>query len=187
MKFQQFLMLKTCPIFTRRVLASTTIMNLPQKTSHRPEDNIEDCEFFAWGEMTLAERRKAGVRDVKPSLVNADATLHTILGYFVHFLPVSFTKSSILIPATNASLSEPLTWEEFLRFLGLIFVMATTQGVARSEFWANDVPAIFCGAPFRLHSYMSRHCIELILKHLKFTLDDPPPFKHPFHAVNPVN
>ena len=154
--------------------------NIPQA-----EDSIEDCEFFAWDEMTLDERRKAGVRDVKPSLVNADATLHTILGYFVHFLPVSFIKS-ILIPATNASLSEPLTWEEFLRFLGLIFLMATTQGVARNEFWANDVPAIFFGAPFRLHSYMSRRRFELILKHLKFTLDDPPPFKHPFHAVNPL-
>ncbi len=154
--------------------------NIPQAS-----DNIEDCKFFAWDETTLDERRKAGVRDVKPLLVNADATLHTILGYFVHFLPVSFIKS-ILIPATNASLSDSLTWEEFLRFLGLIFLMATTQAVARSEFWANDVPAILFGEPFRLHYYMSRRRFELILKHLKFTLDDPPPFKHPFHAVNPL-
>jgi hypothetical protein len=41
--------------------------NIPQA-----EDSIEDCEFFAWDEMTLDERRKAGVRDVKLSLVNAD-------------------------------------------------------------------------------------------------------------------
>ena len=33
--------------------------NIPQA-----EDSIEDCEFYAWGEMTLDERRKAGVRDV---------------------------------------------------------------------------------------------------------------------------
>ena len=63
--------------------------------------------------------------------------------------------------------------------------MATTQGVYRSEFWANNVPAIFV-APFRLHSYMSRRRFELILKHLRFILDNPPPFKHPFHAVNPL-
>ena len=107
--------------------------NIPQA-----EDNIEDCAFFAWDETTLDERRKAGVRDVKPSLVNADATLHTILGYFVHFLPVSFIKS-ILIPATNASLSEPLTWEEFLRLIGLIFVMATMQGVANPTQWGKSI------------------------------------------------
>ncbi len=69
--------------------------NIPQA-----EDSIEDCEFFAWDETTLDERRKAGVRDVKPLLVKADSTLQTILGYYVHFLPVSFIKS-ILIPATN--------------------------------------------------------------------------------------
>jgi Transposase IS4 len=137
--------------------------NIPQT-----EDSIEDCEFFAWDEMTLDEKRKAGIIDVTLLLVNADATLHTILGYFVHFLPVSFIKS-ILIPATNASLSKPLTWEEFLHFLGVIFLMATTQGVARSDFWANDVPAFFC-APFRLQSYMSRRCFELILKDLQASI-----------------
>ena len=50
-----------------------------------PENSIEDCKFFAWGEMTLDERRKASVRDVEPLLVNASATLHTILGYVVDF------------------------------------------------------------------------------------------------------
>lgn len=111
--------------------------------------------------MTLDERRrKAGVRDVKPSRVNnADATLHTsIHGFFVYFLPVvGFIKSRILIPVTNASFSEPLKWEELFCFLGLIFVMAAMQGVARSDFWVNNVPDFYCGAPFCLHSYMSRN------------------------------
>ena len=71
--------------------------------------------------MTLDERRrKAGVRDVKPSRVNnAEATLHTsIHGYFVYFLPVVslFIKSRILIPVANASFSEPLKWEELFLF-----------------------------------------------------------------------
>jgi Transposase IS4 len=156
----------------------------PENIPHE-DDNIEDCTYYAWNHVTLDERRKSGVRDVNPSLVNADATLHTNLGYFIHFFPVKFIKTTV-IPATNAALSDPLTWEEFLRFLGLILLMATAQGVARKEFWANDAPAMFSGAPFRLHSYMSRRRFELILKHLKFTLEEPPSFKHPFHAVNPL-
>ena len=139
----------------------------------------------AWGHVTLDERRKSGVRDVNPSLVNANATIHTNFGYFVHFLPVKFIVTTV-IPGTNASLSDPLRWEEFLRFLGLILLMATTQGVVRKEFWTNNTPAMFFDAPFCLDSYMSRRRFESILKHLKFTVEEPSSFKHPFHAVNPL-
>ncbi len=74
--------------------------------------------------------RRCGAVDVKPTLIQADPTLHTILGYFTHFLPVSYLKNTVL-PATSACITPPLTWEEFLRFLALIFVMATTQGNVR--------------------------------------------------------
>jgi hypothetical protein len=147
-----------------------------------PNDNNGDCLYCAWGSEPLDVRRAAGVRDVKPSLVNADPTLHTVLGYFIHFLPVDYIKST-MIPATNATLSEALTWDEFVRFLGLVFIMSTTQTVSRRDFWSQDAPEMFSGAPFRLHSYMSRRRFELILKHLKFTTKDPPTFKNPFHDV----
>ena len=147
LKFRKF-STKMRQIFVCRVLMLMTEPapeNIPQE-----EDNIEDCTYFAWGTVTLDERRKLGaVRDVNPSLVNANATLHTNLGYFIHFLPIQFIKTTV-IPSTNASLSNPLTWEELLRFLGLILLMVTTQGVARKEFWANEAPATFFGAPFRL-------------------------------------
>lgn len=152
--------------------------NVPQRN-----DSNNDCEYFPWGSESLDVRRATGVRDVQPTLVRADATLHTILGYFMHFLPVDFIKSTI-IPATNASLSEALTWDEFVRFIGLVFIMATTQTTARRDFWSQDPPDMFSGAPFRLHSYMSKRRFELILKHLKFTIKEPPTFKNPFHEVN---
>jgi hypothetical protein len=75
------------------------------------------------------------------------------LGYFINFLPVKFNKTTVIM-AKNASLSD--TREEFLRLLGLILLVAMTQGVARKEFWANDVLAMFFGASFHLHVYMSR-------------------------------
>lgn len=42
----------------------------------------KNCEFFVWAEMTLDKRWKPHVRDVS-------CTALAILGYFVHFLPVS--------------------------------------------------------------------------------------------------
>ena len=96
---------------------------------------------------------------------------------------MDFFKTTVLA-ATNESLSDPLTWEEFVRFMGIVFLLATTQGVSRRMFWANDSPDIFVGAPFRLHAYMSRRRFESILKHLKFTDEGAPPYKHPFHPVN---
>jgi hypothetical protein len=66
------------------------------------------------------------MRDVNPSLANADAKLHVYLGYFFHS-PVKIIKTTV-IRATNTSLSNPLTWEALLRFLGgLILLMTTSQ------------------------------------------------------------
>ena len=125
----------------------------------------------------------SGVRDVKPTLVSADASMHTALGFFFHFLPLEFFKTTIL-QATNETLSDPLTWDEFLRFMSILLLFATTQGVPRRMFWSNDLPDIFSGAPFRLHAYMSRRRFETILKHLKFTTKSPPAYKDPFHPVD---
>ncbi|KAI2500665.1 Transposase IS4 [Fragilaria crotonensis] len=141
--------------------------------------------YRPWGSEPLDARRVAGVRDVQPSLVSADPSMHTALGFFLHFLPQEFFKTTIL-QATNETLSDPLTWDEFLRFMAILFLLGTTQGVQRRMFWANDMPDIFCGAPFRLHAYMSRRRFEAILKHLKLTTTPPPAFKHPFHPVNDI-
>jgi hypothetical protein len=51
-------------------------------------------------------------------------------------------------------------------------------------FWANDSPDIFSGAPICLHEHVPRRRFESILKHLQFTREECPPFKHPFHPVN---
>ena len=122
--------------------------------------------------------------NVRPTLKGVEPTLHTVvLGYFVHFLPEEYLKT-VVIPLTNAAIKEPVNWEEFLRFLGIIFVMATTQGNARKDFWASDTPEKMSGASFRMNPYMSRRRrFERILQNLKFTRDKPPPFKHPFHPV----
>jgi hypothetical protein len=148
-----------------------------------PTENSDGCAYKEWNSVPYCDRRLCGASHVQPTLIRADQTLHTVLGFFIHFLPLAYFKTTV-IPATNVFLSDPLSWDEFLRFLGLIFLMATSQGSAKREFWANDVPQLFSGAPFRLNSFMSRRRFELILRSLSFTLEPPPSFKHPFHQVN---
>jgi hypothetical protein len=142
-----------------------------------------DGIYGRWGSEPLCVRRVRGVGNVQPSLVSADASMHTVLGFFLHFLPMEYFKTTVL-EATNETLSDPLTWDEFLRFISILLLFATTQGVPRRMFWSNDQPDIFCGAPFRLHAYMSRRRFEAILKHLKFTTKTPPAFKDLFHPVS---
>ena len=147
------------------------------------DDTGTDDMYGDWGSEPLCVRRVLGVINLQPTLVGADRSMHTVLGFFLHFLPVKFFKTTILL-ATNKTLSDPLTWDEFLRFISILLLFATTQGVPRRMFWSNDQPDIFCGAPFRLHAYMSRRRFEAILKHLKFTTKAPPAFKDPFHPVS---
>ncbi len=95
----------------------------------------------------LDARRVVGVKDVQATLVSADALMHAVLGVFLHFLPLKFFKTTIL-QATNETLSDPLTWDEFLRFISILLRFATTQGVPRHMFWSNDQPDIFVAHRF---------------------------------------
>ena len=107
--------------------------------------------YQPWGSEPLDARRVAGVRDVQPFLVSADPSMHTVLGFFLHFLPLESFKTTIH-QATSKTLFNPLTWGEFLRFKAILFLFAATQGVPRQMFWSDDMPGIFCGAPFCLHA-----------------------------------
>jgi hypothetical protein len=74
---------------------------------------------------------------------------------------MEFFKTTIM-NAKYETLSTHLTWDEFLRFMVCLFLFGTSQGVPRQMFWANDSPDINFGAPFLLHSHMSRNRFEAI-------------------------
>jgi hypothetical protein len=86
-------------------------------------------------------------------------------GFFLHFLPLEYFRTTIL-DAKNEILLDPLTWDEFLAIHCYPFALCNNSGSAtRQMFWSNNQPEIICGAPFRLHAYMSRRRFEAILKH----------------------
>jgi hypothetical protein len=51
--------------------------------------------------------------------------MHTVLGFFLHLLPLEYFKTTIL-QVTNKTLSDPLTWGEFLRFMAILFLCDNT-------------------------------------------------------------
>ena len=88
-----------------------------------------------------------------------------------------------VIPETNKSLQSPMTLGEFLRFLGIRFMIATTNGNKVSEFWSTENVSIFSGAPFRFNHIMSRQRFMDISRELCFTSIPSPQFEDKFHEV----
>lgn len=96
------------------------------------------CTNPGWARSeTLDVRGVAGVRDVQPSLVGADPSMHTELCFFLHFLPLEFFKTTIL-QAKKETLSDPFTWDEFLGLMAILLLLGTIQGVPRRTLWSND-------------------------------------------------
>jgi hypothetical protein len=49
-----------------------------------------------------------------------------------------------------------VTLGEFLRWLGLWFLMATMKGFSRSEYWSNAEIDAFKGPPYRFNHWMTK-------------------------------
>lgn len=139
-----------------------------------------------WGHSGCCNRKMVGAKDYQPRLeFGSNEAMPSILKIFESFFFESFIKE-VIIPATNAAMQgagKPLTYGEFLVFLGLWLLMATIVGPERREFWSTKPIDIYAGAPFRLNHYMSRVRFELILRHLTFTNRPAPAFLDRFWQV----
>ena len=96
----------------------------------------------------------------------------------------------IIIPQTNICLwkekHRPISYGEFLHWLGLWFLMATINGPDHPEFWSMGQVDCFIGAPLRLCSFMSRKRFEAILKALAITARQPPAFRDRLWEVREI-
>lgn len=79
-------------------------------------------------------------------LTGLDPGSATPMGLFLHMLPVAYIKA-VVIPSTNAQMASnagddhvPLTWEEFVTWLGIATLMTVQSLGLRSEYWATDGP-----------------------------------------------
>jgi hypothetical protein len=68
---------------------------------------------------------------------------------------------------------------------GYVFLVGNNSRSSKANVLGERQSGNFSGAPsFCVHEHISRRRFESILKHLKFTRKECPPFKHPFHLVN---
>ena len=96
----------------------------------------------------------------------------------------------IIIPQTNICLREekhhPVSYREFLHWLGLWFLMATINDPECMDFWSIGEVDCFVGAPMRLGTLMSRKQFKAILKALAITVRQPPAFSDHFWEVREI-
>jgi hypothetical protein len=114
----------------------------------------------------------------------------TRLYYWLLFFPDVYCRS-IMLPEMNKKLDPgrpPIEWWEYLRWLGIWHLLATTNGHDRRSFWStNDVDdPRFKGSPFRLNDLMSRTRFEEILEVTSYFNLPYPAFKDDFHPVRQI-
>ena len=134
----------------------------------------EDTVMKEWGFSGFCYRRRDGNRQ-SPATINrsrdAWSTMRRI-DYFLLFFPVDYVKDKMLAEM-NKKIRKgrpQITWWEYLRWLGIWELLATTEGHSRSAFWRKDVTCDYApdhrfeGAPFRLFDLMSYNRFTEILE-----------------------
>ena len=136
-----------------------------------PAEEGQDApqSFSTWEHSGDCYRCLAGGRKQKACLSLYADMKPTIQQLFEMFFFKQYVEG-IIIPQTNICLQKekhhPISYGEFLRWLGLWLLMATINGPDRPEFWSMSEVDCFIGAPLRLGSFMSRKEFEVILKAL---------------------
>ena len=110
----------------------------------------------------------------------------TMLTMFLLFFPRKFMETVLIIETNKKILGAPLTFGEFLRFLGLWLYMSTLKGYRRSEYWSSKEINLYEGAPYRFNEFMALKRFEAILLALSYTDDNPPAYKDRFWEVRQI-
>ena len=140
--------------------------------------------FKGWEHDGVCHRRRLNPNNSRASLKNFPRdVVPNRVQLFEHFFPKEYVKE-VIIPETNKHLGDnPLTFGEFLRFVGIFFLMATTSFENRRDFWSTSTISMFKGAPFRFNELMSRYRFDAIVAALRLTSSQPPAYKDRFWEV----
>ena len=163
---------------------------LPENIPTPAEEGKDAPQFFStWEHSGDCYRSLAGGRKHKARLSIYTDVKPTIQQLFEMFFFKQYVEG-IIIPQTNIRLRQekhrPVSYGEFLHWLGLWLLMATINGPDRTDFWSLGEVDCFVGAPLRLGSFMSRKRFEAILKALAITARQPPAFRDRFWEVREI-
>lgn len=136
-----------------------------------------------WGHSGICSRKMNGATDTKPTLNFPTSYSPTLVDLFDLLFPKAHVEN-VILKQTNKELKlGPLSYGEFLRWIGLWLLMSTIQGPERHDFWKTNDIDVHDGAPFRLNNLMSRNRFDEILAALTLTDIPPPQYKDRFHYV----
>ena len=135
----------------------------------------------------ICHRTTAGLFKDDPKMkveVMTNGNVPSYMDWFMVCLPAPYIKNVILFQTNASEEGEEITEGEFLVYIGLWLLMATTaSGCDRRSYWENSPINEWKGAPFRLNKYMSWGRFDFITQHLTFTDIDPPSYADRFHEV----
>ena len=116
-----------------------------------PDANDQGVVYSDWGHGGVCWRKQDNNINSNARLPNWNSNggiiTPTIQQLFELFFPMEWLKS-ILLEETNKQLTEQVSYGEFLRWIGLSFLMSTTQFGDRRKFWSTSPQNVFSGAPF---------------------------------------
>ena len=144
-----------------------------------------ECQYEEWGHSGICYRRQQVSTYMMPALkiqLRSNEVL-TRFNLFEHLFITDYIKDVILNNINKTIVGERVTYGEFLRWLGLWFLMATVIGPSRDAFFSNQPVDEYSEAPFRLSHYMSRRRFDKILHALRFPRSDPPAYIDRFWEV----
>ena len=115
-----------------------------------------------WGWSGVDNRYATGAANSRPSIPDALGAgcfrREDYVSCFSLFFPLKWLEEVLLVK-TNAELVKSGEKEcllgEFLRYLGIWFLMACFKGFTVVDFWSKKEISIAEGAPFRFHCYMA--------------------------------
>ena len=158
--------------------------NIPPATINNEQLNNPSA---AWGWSGFCERRMSQATNGRArlnGLSGVGLACVGILTMWQTFAPIAFFQEVILKAINQNITGYPVSWGEFLRWLGLWYLMASEFGNGgRRDYWSMSPIDRFDGAPFRLDDLMSRKRFESILKAIRLTDKEPPVYKDRFCEI----
>ncbi len=160
--------------------------NIPTETGGSSTGQIDRSIYpDGWGHDGICPRQAGGHPRRGPSFKNVgpealQTMSHASLFYLL--MPCDYIKE-VLIPETNKKLDTPLTFGEYMVFVGLILLMSCFSGVQRHEWFSSSPIAINKGAPFRLNEFMSRNRMNKLMAAFEYTNRPVPTYTDRFFPV----
>ena len=157
---------------------------------NRPTNNDEPgagVHYGEWGFSGICQRCSQHLGSEQPCLksVTNEIVMNGlyVLTMFLMFVPKTFFEDVVQVETNKQIEGPPLTFGEFLQFIGIWLYMSTTAGFKQKDWFSPKKVDRWEGAPCRFNDIMSGKRFEAIIAALTFTASPAPPFHDKFHEI----